>query len=82
MLKPIKRQHPKSSRDRPPVPIETLLWIYFMQQWNDRRFGIQTHIGTGTEGRVHSIVVTDASVRDSTVMDELIRGQEIVVYGD
>ena len=33
LLKPIKRQYPKSSRGRPPVPVKTLLRIDFMRQW-------------------------------------------------
>jgi len=33
MLKPIKTKYPKGSRGRPPVSVETLLRIYFMQQW-------------------------------------------------
>jgi len=33
MLKPIKTKYPKGSRGRPPILVETLLRIYFMQQW-------------------------------------------------
>ena len=33
-------------------------------------------------GLAHSIVVTDASVHDSQVMDELLHGEEQAVYGD
>ncbi len=45
-------------------------------------FGMKVHIGTDTQGRVHSVVVTDASVHDSQVMDDLIHGDEQVIYGD
>lgn len=48
-------------------------------QWH---FGMKVHIGTDTQGRVHSVAVTDASVHDSTVMDDLIHGEERIVYGD
>jgi len=182
LLKPIKRQYPKSSRGRPPIPVETLLRIYFMQQWyglsdpamedslydiesmrrfakidldqvpdettlcrfrhylearnltqkmfqaterylserglilsegtivdasiieapsstknakrerdpemkqtkkgNQWYFGMKTHIATDTQGRVHSVVVTDASVHDSVVIDDLLHGEEQAVYGD
>jgi IS5 family transposase len=49
---------------------------------NQWYFGMKTHIGTDTQGRAHSIVVTDASVHDSQIMDDLIHGEESVVYGD
>lgn len=45
-------------------------------------FGMKTHIGTDIQGRVHTIVVTDAVVHDSRVMDDLIHGEESVLYGD
>ena len=31
---------------------------------------------------MHDIVVTDASVHDSQVMDKLVHGEEQAVYGD
>jgi len=49
---------------------------------NQWYFGMKAHIGSDTQGRVHSIVVTDASVHDSVVADELIHGEEQVIYGD
>ena len=182
LLKPIRKHYPKAGNGRPPMALETMLRIYFMQQWyqlsdpamedslydieamrrfaqitldsipdestilrfrhflekheltkklfqvteqymsdqglilsegtivdasiilapsstknKDRQrdpdmkqtkkgnqwyFGMKTHIGTDTQGRVHSIVVTDASVHDSVVVDELIHGEETVLYGD
>lgn len=48
-------------------------------QWH---FGMKMHIGTDTQGRVHSVAVTDAAVHDSTVMEDLVHGEETVVYGD
>src|SRR5690606_36554073 len=33
LLKPIKRKYPKGHQGRPPISAETLLRIYFMQQW-------------------------------------------------
>ena len=35
---------------------------------NQWYFGMKAHIGTDTEGRVHSVSVTDASVHDSVIM--------------
>lgn len=50
---------------------------------NQWYFGMKAHVGTDTgKGLVHDIVVTDASVHDSKVMDELVHGEEEVVYGD
>jgi IS5 family transposase len=50
---------------------------------NQWYFGMKAHVGTDTgKGLVHSIVVTDAGVHDSQVMDELLHGEEQAVYGD
>jgi len=46
-------------------------------------FGMKAHVGTDTRrGLVHRVVVTDASVHDSRVMDDLLHGEETAVYGD
>ncbi len=45
-------------------------------------FGMKAHIGTDTQGRIHSVAVTDASVHDSQLFDELTHGEESEVYGD
>ena len=37
-------------------------------------FGMKMHIGTDTEGAVHAVVVTDAAVHDSQVMEKLLHG--------
>ena len=49
---------------------------------NAWHFGMKTHIGSDTQGRVHSVVVTDASVHDSVVMDDCLHGEEQSIYGD
>jgi IS5 family transposase len=50
---------------------------------NQWYFGMKAHIGTDTgKGLVHSVIVTDAGVHDSKVMDELLHGEEKAVYGD
>ena len=50
---------------------------------NQWYFGMKAHVGTDSStGLAHSIVVTDAGVHDSQVMDELLHGEEQVVYGD
>ena len=50
---------------------------------NQWYFGMKAHVGTDTgRGLAHSIVVTDAAVHDSRVMDELLHGEEVAVYGD
>lgn len=49
---------------------------------NQWYFGMKAHVGTDTHGRVHSVAVTDAAVHDSQMMEELVHGEEQVVYGD
>jgi IS5 family transposase len=50
---------------------------------NQWYFGMKAHVGTDSHrGLAHSIVVTDAAVHDSQVMDELLHGGEEAVYGD
>lgn len=49
------------------------------KQWH---FGMKLHIGTDTRGRVHSVVATNAATADITQLDELLHGDESVVYGD
>ncbi len=50
---------------------------------NQWYFGMKAHVGTDTgKGLAHSIVVTDAAVHDSQVMDKLLHGEEQAVYGD
>jgi IS5 family transposase len=50
---------------------------------NQWYFGMKAHVGTDTgKGLAHSIVVTNAGVHDSQVMDELLHGKEKAVYGD
>jgi IS5 family transposase len=50
---------------------------------NQWYFGMKAHVGTDTrKGLAHSVVVTDAAVHDSQVMDELLHGEEQAIYGD
>lgn len=50
---------------------------------NQWYFGMKAHVGTDTgKGLVHSVVVTNAAVHDSQVMDKLLHGEEEAVYGD
>ena len=45
-------------------------------------FGLKAHVGSDPQGRVHTVVVTSASVHDSQMMDECLHGDEEVIYGD
>ena len=45
-------------------------------------FGLKAHVGSDLQGRVHTVVVTSASVHDSQMMDECLHGDEQVLYGD
>jgi len=57
--------------------------MHSTRKGNNYYFGMKAHIGTDTgKGLVHDVVVTDASVHDSQVMDELVHGDEEVIYGD
>jgi transposase, IS5 family len=50
---------------------------------NQYYLGMKAHVGTDAgKGLAHSVVVTDASVHNSQAMDELVQGEEQVVYGD
>jgi IS5 family transposase len=50
---------------------------------NQWYFGMKVHVGTDTKrGLVHSLVTTAANVHDSQMMDNLLHGEEEVVYGD
>jgi transposase, IS5 family len=49
-------------------------------QWH---FGMKAHIGADTKTKlIHSIVATAANVHDSTVLPDLLHGEETRVYGD
>jgi len=45
-------------------------------------FGMKVHVGTDPKGRVHSITTTDAAQADITQFEELLHGDETVVFGD
>jgi len=50
---------------------------------NQWYFGMKAHIGVDAKERlIHSVVATAANVADSTVMPQLLRGDETRVYGD
>lgn len=50
---------------------------------NQWYFGMKAHVGTDSQtGLAHTVVVTNAGVHDSQVMDELLHGEEQSVYGD
>jgi IS5 family transposase len=57
--------------------------MHSTKKGNNYYFGMKAHVGTDTgRGLAHDVVVTDASVHDSQVMDELVHGEEQAVYGD
>ena len=45
-------------------------------------FGMKTYIGSDTQGRVHSVAVTDAAVHNSVMMPACLHGKERAIYGD
>lgn len=48
----------------------------------DWYFGMKAHIGSDTQGYVHSVEVTAANVHDVTMMERCLHGQEKAIYGD
>ena len=48
-------------------------------QWH---FGMKVHVGTDTQGLVHSVTTTDAAQADITQLPELLHGEETTLYGD
>lgn len=49
------------------------------KQWH---FGMKAHVGTDTQGLVHSLTTTDAAQHDRTQLPALLHGQETTLYGD
>lgn len=49
---------------------------------NTWHFGMKVHVGTDTQGLVHSVVVTPANTHDATVMQDCLHGEEEEIYGD
>ncbi len=71
---------PSSTKNRDKMRDKEMRQTKKGNQWY---FGMKAHVGTDTgRGLAHSVVVTDAAVHDSRVMDELLHGEEVVVYGD
>jgi IS5 family transposase len=71
---------PSSTKNREKVRDPEMKQTKKGNQWY---FGMKAHVGADTgRGLVHSIVVTNAAVHDSRVMDKLLHGEELSVYGD
>jgi hypothetical protein len=65
---------PSSTKNREKVRDPEMKQTKKGNQWY---FGMKAHVGTDTgRGLVHSIVVTNAAIHDSRVMDELLHGEE------
>lgn len=57
--------------------------MHSTKKGNQWFFGMKAHIGVDSRNKlVHSIVVTPANVHDSTVLPDLLHGNETRVYGD
>jgi len=71
---------PSSTKNREKARDKEMKQTKKGNQWY---FGMKAHVGTDTgKGLVHSVVVTNAAVHDSKVMNELLHGEEEAVYGD
>ena len=49
------------------------------KQWY---FGMKVHVGTDTQGLVHTVTTTDAAQADITQLPDLLHGEETTLYGD
>jgi IS5 family transposase len=49
------------------------------QSWH---FGMKLHIGTDRRGLVHSLTATHAAASDISQLEQLLHGEERVIYGD
>src|SRR5512135_1404562 len=49
------------------------------KQWY---FGMKLHIGADTQGRVHSVIATNAATADITQLGDLLHGEERSIFGD
>lgn len=56
--------------------------MHSTRKGNQYYFGMKAHVGTDKRGVTHTLVVTHAAVHDSKVMDQLVHGEEKVIYGD
>lgn len=71
---------PSSTKNREKIRDKEMKQTRKGNQWY---FGMKAHVGTDTgRGLVHSVVVTNAAVHDLRVMDKLLHGEELAVYGD
>jgi len=71
---------PSSTKNQEKTRDEEMKQTKKGNQWY---FGMKAHVGTDTgRGLAHSVVVTNAAVHDSQVMDQLLHGEEGAVYGD
>src|SRR5207249_239719 len=68
--------YPQPGNGRPPVGVERMLRIYFLQQWfNLSDPGVE-------EALYDTAVATAANVADSAVLPDLLHGEETRVWGD
>jgi IS5 family transposase len=71
---------PSSTKNRDKTRDKEMKQTKKGNQWY---FGMKAHVGTDTgRGLAHSVMVTDAGVHDSQVMDDLLHGEEQAIYGD
>src|SRR2546426_1147655 len=86
--------YPQPGKGRPPVGVERMLRIYFLQQWfNLSDPGVEEalydsavmrqFVGVDSKTKIiHTAVATAANVADSAVLPDLLHGEETRVWGD
>jgi transposase, IS5 family len=71
---------PSSTKNRDKVRDGEMRQTKKGNQWH---FGMKAHIGADTKTKlIHSVVASAANVHDSTVLPDLLHGEETRVYGD
>src|SRR5438876_349060 len=72
----VEPHYPKPGNGRPPVGVERMLRIYFLQQW----FNLWDP--AVEEALYDTAVATATNVADSVVLPDLLHGEETRVWGD
>jgi len=83
--------YPKAGNGRPPLPLERMLRVHFLQHWfnlsdqkgNQWYFGMKGHFGVDSAEKIfHAVAATAANVHDARVLPRLLHGRETRVWGD
>src|SRR3989442_1286602 len=72
--------YPQPGKGRPPVGVERMLRIYFLQQWF---YGMKARGGVYSKTKmIRTVVAATVNVANSAVRPVLLHGEETRVWGD